>query len=360
MKAVADLRLRAPLERGEYLSKRRQVAIIGMGPMGRRYIEALRLLDNVELTAVADTRPEALSGASLNRVGFYTDGLTMLAEIQADVVIVATNGPSHHPLVLAAVAAGAYAVLCEKPMACSVAEAEEMIRRASEQGCKLAVNHGRRHVPAYRWLAQQLQSGQWGGLRSIRSSCPGIGLGCLAKHMIDLWRFLGGEELHTILGWVDPVRGPNPRGAEFSDPGGMIVATSASGTRYIHEQTEDGAGPGTMVIETTKVQIEVDEYARSVDILVRDLSVKPGPGRPPKYDAVMLPAEMPLDLDIVSHSADALRELVEERELTCAAEHGLRSLEVVVAAHLSSDRGHVPVALPFTDPESKAKWLPIT
>src|ERR1019366_6802358 len=102
----------------------------------------------------------------------------------------------------------------------------------------------------------------------------------------------------------------------------MIVATSRSGTRYIHEQTEDGAGPGTLIIETTAAQIEVDEYNRSVSILVRDLSVKPGPGRPPKYDPVPLPADAPLLIDIVRLSADTLRELVDQSVLTCAAEHG--------------------------------------
>jgi predicted dehydrogenase len=328
--------------------------------MGRRYVEALRLVDNAELTAVADTRPEALSGADLNGIRSYTEPLTMLAEAQADVAIVATNGPSHHSLVLAAIAAGASGILCEKPMACSVDEAEEMVRTARDKGCKLAVNHTLRHVPAYRWLAQQLQSGRWGELRSIQSSWPGIGLGCLATHMVDLWRFLGGEEINTVFGWVDPVRGRNPRGAEFSDPGGMIVATSASGTRYVHQQAEDGAGPGSLAIETTKTQIVVDQYARSVVVLLRDLSVKPGPGRPPKYDPVLPPPEALLALDIVRCSAEALRELVEDREMTCAAEHGLRSLEVVVAAHLSNDRGHAPVSLPLNDPESKAKWLPIT
>lgn len=328
-----------------------------MGPMGRRYLEALRLVDHAELVAIADTRPEALSGVEVRT---YTDPLTMLAEVQAEVVIVATNGPSHHSLALAAMAAGASAILCEKPMACSVAEAEEMVGTARERACKLAVNHTLRHVPAYRWLAQQLQSGHWGKLRSMQSTWPGIGLGCLATHMVDLWRFLGNEEVNTVVGWVDPVRGRNPRGAEFSDPGGMIVATSASGTRYVHEQTEDGAGPGSLVIETTAAQIVVDQYAQSVVVLLRDLSVKPGPGRPPKYDPILPPPEARLALDIVRCSAEALRELVEDRELTCGGEHGLRSLEVVVAAHLSSERGHVPVALPLNDPESKAKWLPIT
>lgn len=342
------------------LNQSKRVAIIGMGPMGRRHLQALTLAPSAELVGAVDSRLEALAAADLKGARAYSDAQRMLTDLRPEVVIVATNGPSHHPLVLAAVAAGARGVLCEKPIACSVAEAEEMILAAHEHRCALAVNHCRRLVPAYRWLRERLQSGEWGQLRSMRSSWPGIGLGCSATHMIDLWRFLGGERLDTVFGWVDPVRGINPRGSQFSDPGGMIVVTSSSGARYVHEQAEDGAGPGTFVVETTGAEIKVDERDGTMSVLKRDLSVKPGPGRPPKYDAVPLPAEAPLAIDIVRLSAEILRELVEERELTCPAEHGLRSLEVVVGAHLSHDRGHAPVALPLTDPESKAKWLPIT
>jgi predicted dehydrogenase len=328
--------------------------------MGRRYVQALGLVEDAELVAVADIRPQALAALDLNGIRTFSDANTMLTEVRPEVVIVATNGPSHHPLVLAAIAAGASGILCEKPIACSILEAEEMVLAARQNGCALAVNFWRRHVPAYKWLAERLQSGEWGELRSIRASWPGIGLGCTGTHMIDLWRFIGGEQLSTVFGWVDPIRGPNPRGSDFRDPGGMIVATSRSGTRYIHEQTEDGAGPGTLIIETTAAQIEVDEYNRSVSILVRDLSVKPGPGRPPKYDPVPLPADAPLLIDIVRLSADTLRELVDQSVLTCAAEHGLRSLEVVVAAHLSHREGHAPVGLPISDADAKATWLPIT
>jgi predicted dehydrogenase len=345
---------------GYLLSVKKSVAIIGLGPMGRRHLAALRLVEEAELVAVADTSEQALAAADLNSVRSFTSAQAMLTEVRPEVVIVATNGPSHHPLVLAAIATGAHSILCEKPLACSLVEAEEMISAAQRNGCALAVNFWRRHVPAYKWLAERLQSGEWGELRSIRASWPGIGLGCTGTHMIDLWRFIGGEQLSTVFGWVDPIRGPNPRGSDFRDPGGMIVATSRSGTRYIHEQTEDGAGPGTLIIETTAAQIEVNEYNRSISILMRDLSVKPGPGRPPKYDPLPLPQDAPLGIDIVRLSADTLRELVNESVLTCAAEDGLHSLEVVVAAYLSHRGGHAPVDLPICDADAKATWLPIT
>jgi predicted dehydrogenase len=318
------------------------------------------LLANVELVAASDMSSEALASADLNGAQRYGDAHTMLTEVQPDMVIVATNGPSHHQLVLDAVSSGARSVLCEKPMACSIAEAEEMIHAARKSECALAVNHSRRHVPAYIWLAQQIQTATWGELRSVQSSWPGAGLGCLATHLVDLWRFLGGQEINTVFGWIDPIRGRNPRGSEYVDPGGTILAVSASGVRYVHEQVEDGGGPGKMTIDTTEAQIEIDERRGSIEVIVRDRSVKPGPGRPPKYDHVSPPADAALALDIIQLSACAIRELAAENKLTCEAEHGLRSLEVVMAAHLSHRQGHTPISLPITDDKLKAMRLQIT
>jgi len=342
------------------MGRSKRIAIIGMGPMGQRHLLAARQVEGAELVAVADARPTALEKVVLNGARAYTDGQLLLKEMRPEVVIVATNAPSHHLFVLSAIAIGARGVLCEKPVACSISEAEEIKLASQKSGCAVGVNFGRRHVPAYRWLSERLQSGQWGQLRSMQSIWPGIGLGCNATHMIDIWRFLGGEELTEVSGWIDPVRGHNPRGNEFCDPGGTILCTSATGARYVHHQIEDGAGPGTFTIETTAAEILVSEFASSVSIMERDLSMKPGPGRPPKYDPLELPPGGAMSLDIVQLSAETLRELVEEQELTCDVLDGLRSLEVVVGAYLSHERGHEPVTLPLTDIESKAKWLPIT
>lgn len=337
-----------------------RAAVVGLGPMGQRHLRALRLVETVELVAASDMSSEALAGADLNGARRYGDAHSMLIEARPDMVIVATNGPSHHQLVLGAVASGARSVLCEKPMACSIAEAEEMISVARKNGCALAVNHSRRHVPAYSWLAQQIQRGAWGELRSVQSNSPGAGLGCLGTHLVDLWRFLGGQEIVTVFGWIDPIRGKNPRGSEYVDPGGTILAVSASGARYVHEQVEDGGGPGKMIIGTTEAQIEIDEYRGSIKVTVRDRSVKPGPGRPPRYDQVSPPVDAALTLDIVQLSACAIRELAAGNELTCEGGHGLRSLEVIMAAHWSHRHGHSSISLPITDDNLKAMRLPIT
>src|SRR5262245_5623253 len=106
-------------------------AVIGLGPHGRRLVDALVATPGVELSAVVDSRPEALAAVSVPA------GATRLSSADAlwsarpmDLVCVTTNGPSHAELTLQAMAWGARRVLVEKPMACSVAECDRMIAEA--------------------------------------------------------------------------------------------------------------------------------------------------------------------------------------------------------------------------------------
>ena len=338
-----------------------RAAIIGMGPMGVRHVAALGRVTGVELVAVCDSRLEALEAPCLDsRVQKFRSADALLSEAKPELLILATNAPSHHALTLAALDAGVRRILCEKPVACSLAQAREMSDKAKACGAALAVNHGRRHVPAYEWLASQIRSGEWGALRSVRSACPGIGLGCLATHFIDLVRFLSGDDFTELCGWVDPEKGTNPRGSCFHDPGGLIVATGASGARYIHHQIEDGAGPDSMILDLTSARVTIDERGGEVTIIWRDLSVKPGPGRPPRFENRTLPAEYPLKLDIIEMTACVLRELVQGTTLTCDIEHGYKSLEAVVATHVSSGNQHSVISLPLSDPAVLSKEYAIT
>jgi predicted dehydrogenase len=338
-----------------------KTAIIGMGPMGVRHVAAVAKVPELELVAVCDSRAEALENAGLDaRVGRFARAEDLFAAAGPELVILATTAPSHHALTRTALQAGASRILCEKPVACSLRQAREMLDQAAARGAVLAVNHCRRHVPAYRWLAGQIRSGEWGALRGVRSACPGIGLGCLATHFLDLLRFLGGEDFVEVFGWVDAEKGVNPRGACFHDPGGLIVATGASGARYVHHQIEDAAGPYSLTLDLTSARISVEERDGKIGVIWRDPSVKPGPGRPPRFETLACPEEAPLRLDLVEMTAGVLAELARGAALTCAGEHGYKSLEAVVAAYGSHAAGHVAMPLPLTDPDLLDKELPIT
>jgi len=338
-----------------------KVAIIGMGPMGVRHIAAVGKVPGLELSAVCDSRPEALEKTGLDpNVARYLSAEELLDKAPPELLILSTTAPSHHSLTLAALRAGVRRILCEKPIACSLRQAREMLDQAAVCGAVLAVNHCRRHVPAYRWLAGKIRSGERGVLRGARSACPGIGLGCLATHFLDLLRFLGGEDFVEVFGWVDAEKGANPRGACFHDPGGLIVATGVSGARYIHHQIEDAAGPYSLTIDLTSARISVEERDGKIGVIWRDPSVKPGPGRPPRFENLACPEDAPLRLDLVEMTAGVLAELARGDALTCAGEHGYKSLEAVVAAYGSHAAGHAAMTLPLSDSDLLDKELPIT
>jgi predicted dehydrogenase len=328
-----------------------RVALVGLGVMGRRHVQAIDRFRDLELVGVCD-REEAALALGPAGVPRFEDPRRLLEEGRPDLLIVATHAPSHHDLVLAGLRAGVRRILCEKPIACSVAEAEAMVSEANRLGALLAVNHSRRHVPAYRWLAAAMRSGSWGALRSIRSSCPGIGLGCLATHFIDLACFLAGEPIVSVSGWIDEERGVNRRGADFHDPGGLVVATLQSGARVIHEQIEDAVELAPIVLDFTLGQVSIDERTESFRISTGASEVATRDSGPPD--------DHPFRLDMVELTSAVLHELATGGPLTCGAEHGRHALEVVVAAHLSDGREHATVALPLSDQASRSLWLPIT
>jgi len=337
-----------------------KVAVIGLGAMGRRLSEAVRRVEGLTLAAVAERREEALAAFEGEGVARFQRAEELFDTVEVDLAVVSTTAPGHHPLVMQAMEAGVRRILCEKPMACSVAQAREMVEEARRRGVRLAVNHNKRAIPLYGWLRGNLTSGAWGGITGIGTTCRGAGLGCLGVHFFDQIRFFTGDAIVRVTGWLDPELRENPRGAQFHDPGGLVVMEGRSGARYLHRQMEASAGPEHILIDTSLLRIRIEEMFREVEVIRRDFSVRPGPGRPPKFDRLNPPEGVAFTTDVVALSAALLRNLAGDEPLIADARDGLASLEVVVAAHLSHRRGNVPAALPLTDPADLALELPIT
>lgn len=92
-----------------------KAAIIGMGPMGVRHIAALGRVTGVELVAVCDSRSQALEAPCLDsRVQRFLSADVLLNEAKPELLILATNAPSHHALTLSALDAGVRRILCRK------------------------------------------------------------------------------------------------------------------------------------------------------------------------------------------------------------------------------------------------------
>src|SRR5438128_2256942 len=112
--------------------------------MGLRHLQVLRDL-GIEITAAADVQEEARTKAAaelgLPAGAMFADAQEMIARVRPELMIVATTAPSHAELVCRAATSGARAILCEKPMAVSLVQCDEMIEACTASGARLAINH---------------------------------------------------------------------------------------------------------------------------------------------------------------------------------------------------------------------------
>jgi predicted dehydrogenase len=172
------------------------------------------LAAGADVVAIADPNPTALTArASDWRVErSYHDYRELLASGEVEAVSICAPTFVHHPATLAAAAAGVH-VLCEKPLALSLAEADEMIAACQAAGVVLMVNHQLRSHAAG-WHAKRLleagdlgtlshlrlrQAHDWGGAVTVgpsfatRAVAGGGTLLDNGTHLFDLARYFGGE-----------------------------------------------------------------------------------------------------------------------------------------------------------------------
>ncbi len=126
-----------------------RVGILGCGPISQfAHFESVQKGRNVTLAAVCD-RDEGLAqrfGAFYDAANVYTDYDAMLADPQIEAIIVATSDAFHVPASLKALAAGK-AVFCEKPVATSVDEVEELGVAVKKSGLAYQIGHMLRFDP---------------------------------------------------------------------------------------------------------------------------------------------------------------------------------------------------------------------
>lgn len=336
-------------------------AVIGLGPHGKRVVGAISSMPNLKLTAVVDSRDEALAWPEIPAtVAKHKSAEAMFAAGCPDLVAIVTNGPSHAKLALDALKAGAKYLAVEKPFACSLAECDEVMELAQQKGARVAVDQSCRHAVLYRWLRDQIASGRWGEPRAFWMQRQGIGLACNGIHSFDLARFLTGRDVERVTGWVDEPIKKNPRGEQFVDPGGLVVMEMGKGFRCVVAQVEDGAGPVSLELDLTAARVYIDERSGAVDVTERDLSVIPGPGRPAVFRKGVVPESAAKYPNMIPSIVGMLEELIGTGPMDCDASHGRAAVEVLVATYLSKAQGNRPIALPLKSKEELSLWLSVT
>src|SRR6185503_5075843 len=239
-----------------------KAAVIGVGRMGRRHAAVLRGM-GFDIAGVSDPSEAALEAArtelGLESENLYRDPAQLLTSTSPEAVVIATTADCHAPLTLRAVLAGARYVLCEKPMAVSLAECDAMIAACKERDVRLAINHQRRYMPQFEVARDIVESPEFGGLRGMTVVAGNMGLAMNGSHFLEIFMHWTGETPRTIAASFSDVEVPNPRGAQFRDASGFLRVTTASGRRLTIDAEAD-AGHGLLsVYMGHNGQLVVDE-----------------------------------------------------------------------------------------------------
>ena len=335
-----------------------RVGVIGLGPMGKRHGEAARLA-GCELAGVADMDAQRLAAAgaelALPPEVLFSSAQELLQQ-GVECVVIATTAPSHCDLTELAARAGAKTILCEKPMATSLEECDRMLRVCEEHDVRLAINHQLRFLPPYIAAKEKLASAEMGGMKSVVVTAGNFGLAMVGTHMFELLRFLTDEEPVSVTAWFSPERVANPRGAQFEDRAGSVRVETTGGKRlYIEAGADQGHGV-RVLCSASYGQLLVDPLEGTVEWWHRRAEDRALPttryGMPSESARITTGTAGPVDA-----SAAVLRALFAGHGYP-SGEDGRLALRTLIAAHLSVERGNVPVTLAETASvqERRFRW----
>jgi predicted dehydrogenase len=201
-----------------------RAAVIGAGLVGTIHARALAAHPDIELVGICARTPHRAAGlAAAHRVPVFLGVNELLGRAAPDLVCVATGNDEHAGPAIAALRAGVH-VLCEKPLAFSLEQADAIVGTADESGAVLGVNFNHRFSEPFRRAIEFVRDGELGPAAYVAVRFAGDLYKelpdplCMLKetqgHSFDLLRLFGGEIAEVT--------------AMLSDPRNIGVWTSAS------------------------------------------------------------------------------------------------------------------------------------
>ncbi|WP_420363206.1 Gfo/Idh/MocA family oxidoreductase [Curtobacterium aetherium] len=145
-------------------SRTLRVGVVGLGFAGTTHLDAFTALPGVEVIALAGQEPERLRELATSRgvPNAYADWQDLVARDDLDIVSIGVPNRLHHPIAVAALESGKH-VFCEKPLATTGEQAQEMVDAALRNDRVLEVAYNHRRRADVQFLANHLRGGQTAG-----------------------------------------------------------------------------------------------------------------------------------------------------------------------------------------------------
>jgi predicted dehydrogenase len=290
------------------------VGMVGYAFMGAAHSQAWRTAPRFFDLPLAPTmqvvcgRDAARTAEAAERLGWAeteTDWHRLVERADVDLIDICTPGDTHAEIAIAALRAGKH-VLCEKPLANTVAEAEAMTaaaEQAAQQGVRAMVGFTYRRVPAIALARQLVADGRIGEIRHVRAQYlqdwiadpeaplswrldkakAGSGaLGDIGAHIVDLTQHITGQTITEVSGQLETFVKERPvatdhaglsgsagteRGPVTVDDAAVFIARFTGGGLGVFEATRFASG------RKNAIRIEINGSAGSLAFDFEDMNV---------------------------------------------------------------------------------------
>jgi predicted dehydrogenase len=324
------------------------------------HVAAYHAYPATEVVAVCDIKEAVLEtfqgtwGATLPGAETYLDYRELLEREKPDLLSVVTSDHRHAQIVIDASEAGVKGILCEKPIATTIAEAQRMIEVCAGNGTALTVNHSRRWRPHWNNARSLVGEGaKLGAVKRIAGSWVGNRAMLFRNggHLIDTVNWFAGAEPDWVVGILDPEHKDHP--PRYAGDGGRDPALDPGGNGLVRYKNDvrafincsKGANGGGVELEVfcEKGHLRVDDVSCMI-VHVPD-------GGASSHDRAWI--QVPSIVTSLGETPSALAELVacieQKRRPRYTAQEASVAPAVILGMLQSNAGGHVPVRFPIED-----------
>jgi len=253
-----------------------------------------------------------------------------------DVVSICTWNQSHAALVEQAVRQGVKAIICEKPIADSLHNADQMIQICGARGVPLLINHTRRYILFYHRIHQMIHTGDVGAIQSV-SCYYTAGVLNTGTHLFDILHHFFGE-----IAWV------------WADPSRILGTTDRTYNGYLYFKRGFGCSLTALDVNPY-LMFEVDIYGTKKRVRLTNSGSEAhvwGIEKDPLFSGyrslkVQKIIRGSLDSGFTNMVSAAIDLIERKKPVYCSGENGRANLEIAVALHESAKQGGQRVILPI-------------
>jgi len=331
------------------------IAVVGTGDWGANLVRNFAALPGVRLARLSDSDATRLERTAARypqaRPAARVEEVASDPDVQG--VVVSASAVQHHALAKACLLGGKD-VFVEKPLALSVADAEELVKLARDRERILMVGHLLLHHPAVRYMKELVKNGELGDLYYITSQR--VNLGKVRQDENALWSFAP-HDLSVILHLLeDEPMDVAARGSAFLQGGVedvVFLHLRFPGGRmaHVHVSWLDPHKLRQFTLVGSRKMVVFDDMEASEKIRVYDKGVDRGNQFVSYSDAltvrsgdIVLPRislQEPLRIEC-QHFVDCIRE---RRTPLTDGEGGLAVVRVLAAAQASLEAGGAPISV---------------